>query len=95
MGITRSPLSDASESDKSDIRYLKDACKVIDVEFKRGGFSQITLIGDSDVISLIKKGMSKSMISKVLREIYKNYTKVSIHQLEILLENNLIKASDD
>jgi protein required for attachment to host cells len=86
MGIARSPHSNVSASEKSDIRYLKEACKVIDIEFKRGGFTRTTLIGDSEVISLIKKGMSKSMVSKVMREIYKNYTKMPIDQLEILLE---------
>ena len=86
MGIARSPHSDVSPSEKSDIRYLKESCKVIDLEFKRGGFKRITLIGDSEVISLIKKGLSKSMMSKVMREIYKNYTKTPIDQLELLLE---------
>ena len=84
MGISRSPHSDVSMSGKNDIRYLKEACSVIDAEFKRGGFSRITLIGDSEVVSLIKKGMSKSMIGKVMREIHKNYTKTPIDQLEIL-----------
>lgn len=86
MGVVRSPHSDESPSEKSDIQYLKEACKVIDLEFKRGRFKRITLIGDSEVISLIKKGLSKSMTSKVMREIYKNYAKTPIDQLEIFLQ---------
>jgi protein required for attachment to host cells len=86
MGIARSPHSGPPASDKSDIRYLKDASKEIDIEYKRGGFARITLIGDSEVIGLIKQGMSKSMLSKVMREIYKNHVKTPIEKLEVMLE---------
>ena len=82
IGGARSSYAHSDLSKKSDISYLKEACKTIDVEFKRGKFSRITLIGDSVILAMMKKGMSKNMLSKVFHEIYKNYSKVPVEVLE-------------
>lgn len=82
MGVSRSLYSDSDLPKKDEMNYLKEACKTIDVEFKRGGFSRIILIGDSEIISILKKSMSKNMLAKVFREIYKNYSKVPLEVLE-------------
>lgn len=85
VGGARSAYEFPNLSIKSDINYLKEACKVIDAEFKNGNFSHITLVGDSEILMLMKKSMSKKMLAKVFREVYKNYTKTPIDVLEKLL----------
>ena len=81
-GVARSSYVFSDVAKKSDLNYLKEACKQIDSEFKRGNFSRIILVGDSEILAMIKKGMSKNMLSKVFREVYKNYSKLPVEELE-------------
>ncbi|WP_062309860.1 baeRF12 domain-containing protein [Polynucleobacter sinensis] len=78
----RSSYAFAEPSKKSDVNYLREACKTIDEEFKRGKFSRIILIGDFEILAMMKKSMSKNMLTKVFHEIYKNYSKMPIERLE-------------
>lgn len=87
MGIARAPYSSINLTQKSDINFLKEACKVIDVEFKRRRFSRITLIGDYEILTIMKKNMSKNMLGKVFCEIYKNYSKLPLEALEKYLHS--------
>lgn len=88
IGGARSSYSYSDLSKKSDVNYLKEACKTIDEEFKRGKYSRIILIGDLEILAMIKKYMSKNMLSKIFHEIYKNYTKVPIEVLEKYLRSS-------
>jgi protein required for attachment to host cells len=85
MGVARPSYSDSDLLKKDEINYLKEACKTIDIEFRRGGFSRIILIGDFEIITILKKSMSKNMLAKVFREIYKNYSKVPLEVLKSYL----------
>ena len=87
-GGARTSYAYSDLAKKSDINYLKEACKTIDIEFKRGKFSRITLIGDSEVLAMLKKSMSKNMLGKVFHEIYKNYSKVPVEHLERYLRSS-------
>ena len=81
-GVARSSYTFLDIAKKSDLNYLKEACKQIDIEFKRGNYSRIILVGDSEILTMVKKTMSKNMLSKVFREVYKNYSKLPVEELE-------------
>ena len=83
----KSSYSFSDLSKKSEIHYLKEACRAIDLEFKRGKFSRIILIGDPEILAMMKKSMSKNMLSKIFHEIYKNYSKVPVEILEKYLSS--------
>ena len=57
-------------------------------EFKKGKFSRIILTGDFEILSMMKKFMSKTMLSKVFYEIYKNYSKLPVEALEKYLRSS-------
>ena len=82
FGSARSSYSSPDLSKKGSINYLKEACKTIDSEFKQGNFSRITLIGNFESLTMMKKSMSKNMQAKIFREIYKNYSKMPVDALE-------------
>ena len=82
MGIARSNPLDIKLKKKAAKCYLKDACKEIDEEFKLGNFKRLTLIANPEVMNALKQGLSKNMKQKVFHEIYKEYSKMSLTELE-------------
>lgn len=88
IGGAHSSYSLSDLSKKSDANYLQIGCRVIDDEFKKGKFSRIILIGDFEILSMMKKFMSKTMLSKVFHEIYKNYSKLPVEVLEKYLRSS-------
>ena len=82
MGIARSNPLDINPKKKVAKSYLKDACKEIDEEFKLGNFKRLTLIANPEVMNTLKQGLSKNMKQKVFHEIYKEYSKMSLTELE-------------
>ena len=82
MGIARSNPLDIKPKKKAAINYLNDACKEVEEEFKSGNFKRLTLIANPEVMNAIKLALSKNMKQKVFHEIYKEYSKIPLDELE-------------
>lgn len=87
MGIARSNQSGINPKDKASEMFLKKACKEIDYFFKDGAYKRLVLIAKSDVMEILKRGMSKNMRKKIFHEIFKDYSNTSINELEKVLLN--------
>ena len=92
MGIARSNPLDIKPKKKASINYIRDACKEVDEEFKLGNFKRLTLIANPEVMNVLKQGLSNSMKQKIFHEIYKEYSKTPIDELEVklLIEHSMV-----
>lgn len=86
QGIFRGSYLDDHLDEKQDLRFLKAACKIVDQEFNQNRFSHIVLVAEAKVMKFVKMGLSNNMKSKVIAEIFKNYSKTPIANLENALQ---------
>ncbi len=82
---SRTSYAHTDLSSVGDGRYLAFACQSVDTIFKEGNYNALTLVGEPKFLDQVKAHLSIDMRKKIQTEIHRNYTKLSIKNLEHVL----------